>query len=76
MEKICVHIGLALFAIKKICLSHETCQDCPLRHCCRGIADFAHPVLWDSNRFPNIEVVMDLTTGRESETIELAPQIE
>ena len=76
MEKICVHIGLALFAIKGLCESHGTCYDCPMRPWCKGIEGVVYPDDWDSDRFPNIAVLLELTSGDVSDTIELAPQIE
>lgn len=74
--KKCVHIGIALFAIKEICLSRDMCQDCPMEQWCNNIPSIPCPGDWDSDTLPNIAVVLELTPGDESDTIELAPQIE
>ena len=74
MEKICVHIGLSLFAIMKLCKKQCACTNCPLWDFCRSTLD--SPIEWDSDTFPNVAVVLELTNGDASDTIESAPQIE
>ena len=76
MEKICVHIGLSLFAIMKLCKKHDTCINCPLWDFCKSAHSVYTPSEWDSDTFPNVAVVLELTNGDASDTIELAPQIE
>lgn len=76
MGKICVHVGLALFAIKVLCLSRDKCQDCPMEQWCNDIDTIMCPDKWNSNAFPNIVVVLELTDDNGYDTIELAPQIE
>ena len=75
MEKICVHIGLSLFAIKKLCEKQCTCTNCPLWDFCES-ENIIDPSFWDSETFPNITVILELTSGDGSDTIDLAPQIE
>lgn len=63
MEKICVHIGLSLFAIKKLCEKHCTCTNCPLWDFCRSTHSLDSPHTWDFDKFPNIAVMLELTSG-------------
>lgn len=76
MEKICVHIGLSLFAIKKLCEKQCTCTNCPLWDFCKSPSSVGTPNVWDSDTFPNVTVVLELTNGDASDTMKLVPQIE
>ena len=76
MEKICIHIGLSLFAIKKLCEKQCTCSVCPLWDFCKSTNNLDTPMGWNSDAFPNVAVILDLTDGNECGNIELAPQIE
>lgn len=71
MEKVCIHIGLSLFAIKKLCESQETCTNCQLRDFCisQHTLGLDSPHLWDFDTFPNIAVMLKLTKAQYSDTI-------
>ena len=75
MEKICIHIGLSLFAIKELCEKQDTCSNCPLWDFCTSTHSDS-PIEWDFDTFPNVAVVLELTNGDASDTMKLVPQIE
>lgn len=76
MEKIYVHVGFALLAVKEMCASRVNCVDCPMYHFCKDIQSAICPANWDFDTFPNIVVGLELTTGDDSDTIQSVPQIE
>lgn len=62
MNKVMVHIGLALLAIKGICETNTRCDNCPLADfCCDGLYDT--PIMWNPENFPN--AIVTLTMGKE-----------
>ena len=72
MEKVCIHIGLSLFAIKKLCESQETCTNCALWYFCKSPHSLDSPREWDFDTFPNISVTLNLTNVQDSDTIKLS----
>lgn len=72
MEKVYIHIGLSLFAIKKLCDSQETCTNCPLWDFCKSTHSLDSPDDWDFNTFPNVAVILELTDSEESDTIKIS----
>lgn len=68
MEKIYVHIGISLFAIKKLCEKQHRCTDCPFWSFC-PTHSFDSPDEWESDTLPNVGVILGLTDGNECDTI-------
>lgn len=65
MDKVCVHIGLSLFAIKRMCETMKYCKDCPLYTFC-GEGNFMDdPCSWDDKVLPDAGITLDLTETRE-----------
>lgn len=69
MEKICVHIGLSLFAIMKLCKKQDTCTNCPLWDFCKSTNSIDSPNSWHPETFPNFTLVLELTDSNEYDTI-------
>lgn len=55
-----MHIGLALYTMKKICQSQETCNRCPLYCFCCCENTFEVPEEWNEEMFPNLIVGVDI----------------
>lgn len=66
MKKVCIHIGLSLFAIKRMCETTDNCNECPLRAFC-GESNFfiADPCCWDEKLLPDAGLMLDLTDAKE-----------
>lgn len=64
MDKVCVHIGLSLFAVKCMCESMECCKVCPLCVFCEGNFTSA-PCSWDDKVLPDVDITVHLTETEE-----------
>lgn len=65
MERAFIHIGLSLFAIKKMCESQSNCENCPLLNFCSNDGWAYEPYGWNEELLPDARVVMDFTDGKE-----------
>lgn len=63
MDKVMVHIGLALLAIKGICEVNTECDNCPLADFCYVDAFYDTPSKWNPEIFPS--AIVALTMGEE-----------
>lgn len=69
MEKVCIHIGLSLFAIKKLCESQSNCANCPLLNFCSNDGWGCEPSEWHEDFLPDAGLVLDLTDDNKSDII-------
>ena len=69
MEKVCIHIGLSLFAIKKMCESQGNCGNCPLLNFCSNDGWGSKPWGWNEELLPDAGLMLELTDGNECDTI-------
>lgn len=63
MDRVCIHIGVSLLAIKRMCETREECGGCPLYKFCgdNGI----QPWKWKNELFPDAGLIWDLTDTKE-----------
>lgn len=65
MHRVCIHIGLSLFAIKQMCETTEHCDDCPLCEFCLAANFDKEPCEWDDKLLPDAGLMLDLTETKE-----------
>lgn len=63
MDRVCIHIGLSLFAIKRMCETQERCARCTLYHFCEDTN--LNPREWKNELMPDAGLMWDLTEGKE-----------
>ena len=69
MEKVCIHVGLSLFAIKKLCESQGNCGNCPLLNFCSNDVWGSEPCECNYELLPDAGLILVLTDGNDCDTI-------
>lgn len=63
MDKVCIHIGMSLFAIKRMCEPRKQCDGCPLFDFCEDTG--SRPWEWKNELLPDAGLMLDLTEVKE-----------